>query len=249
VRDNAPSYKAGFILCAPWGLRPRKAASRSLEPASGGTLTGAANSGRRSVPGTSIEAIARRSAARSGGMGWQCPHARDMSHPWTAISRAPAPAIAPGARRPSAMWMTSCWRPGSAQASRSRSARSRNAGQGHWRRRRLRLAGTGRCTRRRCPRRSRPGTSLACRSSIRRSHPRHGVGRDRNSGVTAAAAARAYLIAGLSSRIPPVAPPLVARVIGLATRSHPDLRPAPRPGPRRRAGPAAGRTSRAGPGP
>ncbi len=69
------------------GVRPRKAASRSLGPAVAGTVTGAAKRGCRPVRGTSVGAITSRLVARARGIGWRFPHARDMSHPWTATSR------------------------------------------------------------------------------------------------------------------------------------------------------------------
>ena len=69
-------------------MRPRKAASRSLGPAVAGTVTGAANRGCRPVQGTRTGAVASRLTARARGIGWRCPQARDMSHPWTATSRA-----------------------------------------------------------------------------------------------------------------------------------------------------------------
>src|SRR6266581_8886824 len=75
------------------GERPRKAASRSLGPAVAATVTGAANSGCRPARGTSTGTIASRPVARGRGIGWRCPHARDMSHPWTVTSRAAAAAM------------------------------------------------------------------------------------------------------------------------------------------------------------
>src|SRR5690242_18954509 len=92
------------------GQRPRKAASRSLGPAVAATVTGAANRGCRPVRGTSSGAITSSPVARARGIGGRCPHARDMSHPWTATSRAATAAIAPGASGQQAISLTwRCW--------------------------------------------------------------------------------------------------------------------------------------------
>ena len=90
------------------GERPRKAASRSLGPAVAATATGAANSGCQPGAGTSTGAIASRPMARARGIGWRCPHAREMSHPWTATSRAAAAAMTLAASGQPAM--STIWR-------------------------------------------------------------------------------------------------------------------------------------------
>src|SRR5256886_11186843 len=101
------------------GVRPRKAASRSLGSAVAPAVTGAANRGGRPLRGTSTGAITSRPVARAGGMGWRCPHARDMSHPWTATSRAAVAAMTLAASGQPAISMTWRWWPGLVQASSS----------------------------------------------------------------------------------------------------------------------------------
>jgi hypothetical protein len=65
------------------GVRPRKAASRSLGAAVAGTVTGAANRGYRPALGTSTSAISSRAVARARGIGrelpldWFLEHERD----------------------------------------------------------------------------------------------------------------------------------------------------------------------------
>src|SRR5260370_26976473 len=97
------SRRDGLALRYAWGARPRKAVSRSLGSAVAATGTGAANSGCRPSPGISSTATASRSAARAGGIGSPCPHARDTAHPSTAISMAPAAATMAGGTQRSAI--------------------------------------------------------------------------------------------------------------------------------------------------
>ena len=58
------------------------------------------------VRGTSSGAITSSPVARARGIGWRSPHARDMSHPWTATSRAAAAAMTLAASGQPAISMT-----------------------------------------------------------------------------------------------------------------------------------------------
>jgi hypothetical protein len=195
--DAVPGLIAGGQAAAAWrvryaaGVRPRKAASRSLGSAVAPAVTGAANRGCRPVRGTSTGAITSRPVARARGIGWRCPHARDMSHPWTATSRAAVAAMTLAASGQPAISMTWRWWPGLVQASRSWQARSRNARAGSAARSPSSAAGSRPTRPASMPSPNAARDSLACLSSIRRSHSGHGVGRDRSSGVTARTTPRA----------------------------------------------------------
>ena len=150
-----PISGLAYALCR--GSAPEEGGESVARVRLAPAVTGSANRGCLRVRGTSTGAITSRPVARARGIGWGCPHARDMSHPCTATSRAAVAAMTLAASGQPAISMTWRWWPGLVQASRSwrrdRGTPGRGQPPGH----RPRRWGPGQRVRLRCPHRTRPG--------------------------------------------------------------------------------------------